>query len=347
MISLKSVSKHWEEFEIRNVSIDIPDGEFFVILGPTGAGKTFLLELIGGFHYPSSGNIIIKGKDVTNAPPQKRGAGFVYQDYCLFPHMDVFQNIAYGLKARKQDFSVIEDKVNATAELIGLKELLHRDVETLSGGEKQRVAIARAIIIEPDILLLDEPLSALDARTHDTLLSEIKNLHNKTKITIVYVTHNQTEAFMLADRIAVMQKGEIVQVGTPEEIFRNPKSEFVAKFVGVENLYRGVAKVAGDICRIDVNGVNFFSSNKYEGNVSISIRPEDIIISPEKFRSSARNVLEGKIKEIKDQGALIRVCVDCGIDIVAYITRQSFMDMQLNIGAKVYLIIKAQNVNVF
>ena len=345
MIKLEDVSKNWKNFSVKNINLEIKNGEYFVILGPTGAGKTLLLETIAGFHYPDTGRILIDDKDVSFLPPEKRKVGFVYQEFMLFPHKTVFENIAFGLKIRGE--KNIKNQVEGMADLVDVKNILHRYQKTLSGGEKQRVAVARALIIKPKLLLMDEPLSALDALTQKKLRDELKRIHSETGATTIHVTHDQEEALVLGDMIGIMDKGKIVQAGTPEEIFRKPETEFVANFVGAENIFTGAAEIKKDITEIKIKNVVLYSTHKKSGKVNISMRPEDIIISKEKMESSARNVLYGKVVEIEDKGAIIQLKVECGLPFVVVITRQSFLDLNINIGASVYLYFKAGNVHLF
>lgn len=232
MIRIRNLYKDWKEFALKNINLEIEQGEYFVILGPTGAGKTMLLETIAGFHIPDSGDVWIGGRDVTNLAPERRRVGFIYQDYSLFPHFTVEENIEFGLKLKKSASS--DANKNKTAEImdwLGVSHLAHRYPTTLSGGEQQKVAIARAVAVEPSLLLLDEPLAALDRRTRDYLRVELKRVKEELDITMVHVTHDQTEAMVLGDRVAVMMNGQIRQVGTPFEIFNKPLDEAIADFV--------------------------------------------------------------------------------------------------------------------
>ncbi len=345
MIKLESVSKKWKNFSVKNINLEIKNGEYFVILGPTGAGKTLLLETIAGFYYPDNGKIIIDKKDITFFAPEHRNIGFVYQDFMLFNHKNVFENIAYGLRVR--GIKNVEKKVEEMAQIVNVKHLLHRYPKTLSGGEKQKVAIARALIIKPELLLMDEPLSALDALTQKRLRDELKKIHSETKVTTIHVTHDQEEALVLGDRVGIMDKGKIVQTGTPEEIFRKPETAFVANFVGAENIFTGTAETRENITEIKIKNVVLYSTVRKSGKVNVSVRPEDIIISKEKMKSSARNVLSGNIVEIKDKGAIIQLKVECDLPFVVVITRQSFLDLNINIGSGIYLYFKAGNVHLF
>lgn len=239
LLVLKSLSKSWREFQIKNVNLEVRKGEYFVVMGPTGAGKTLLLQLIAGIHRPDSGKIILDNVDVTELPPEKRSIGYVPQNYALFPHMLVEDNIGYGLRIRGYLKDRIEERVHEISAKLRINHLLHRRVSTLSDGEQQRVALARALIIEPKILLLDEPLSALDPETKEEIREYIKEIRKILKFTAIHVTHDFVEAVDLGDRMAVMFNGEILQVGEPIEIINNPKSELIASFTGAKNLFKG------------------------------------------------------------------------------------------------------------
>jgi len=346
MIRIESLSKTWGDFSLKNICLEVREGEYFIVLGPTGSGKTLLLELIAGFYYPDKGRIFLKDIDITHLPPKDRGIGFVYQDYMLFPNMNVRDNIAYGIRAKGLEKEVAK-KVEKLANLLGISYLLDRYPSNLSGGEAQRVAIARALAIEPDVLLLDEPLSALDPNLRLEIRKELRKIHKKMRTTTIHVTHSREDAMMLGDKIAVMNEGEIIQVGDAQEIFRRPKSKFVAEFVGVENIFSGKAEREDGITLFHSEGITIQSSSNVIGDVHASIRPEDIILSLHKVESSARNCLKGRVTEIMDMGTIMRVMVDCGIPFAVNITRESCMEMGISIGKEVYLIFKAQNVNLF
>ena len=348
MIRIRNLYKDWKEFALKAINLEIEQGEYFVILGPTGAGKTMLLETIAGFHIPDSGDVWIGGRNVTNLAPERRRVGFIYQDYSLFPHFTVEENIEFGLKLNKSASS--DANKNKTAEImdwLGVSHLAHRYPTTLSGGEQQKVAIARAVAVEPSLLLLDEPLAALDRRTRDYLRVELKRVKEELDITMVHVTHDQTEAMVLGDRVAVMMNGQILQVGTPFEIFNKPLNEAIADFVGVENILSGTVRDnKSGVAEIEVDtGANIFAVSSYcEGKVKVFIRPEDIILAGSREESSARNCLKGRINEINDMGPLTRVRLDNSI--VVLITKQSRERLGLRIGAEVYVSFKATSVHV-
>jgi molybdopterin-binding protein len=347
MIRVEHISKDLGEFFLKDVSIDISDGEYLMILGPTGAGKTILLETIAGIYPPDKGKVYLNERDITNLPPRKRNIGMVYQDYMLFPHLNVEQNIKYGLSSKKIPKGEVSQKVDALANLIGVSHLLHRYPGTLSGGEQQRVAIARALIMEPEVLLLDEPLSALDSETRDKLREELRRIHSFTHTTMIHVTHSFDEAFLLGSQMAIMNNGEIVQAGEPSEVFRKPNCKFTAEFLGVINVYRGESVINNGLANVNIDGLKVASATTRGGEVYASIRPEDILISLKPFESSARNSFQGKIQDISDTGIIVRIKVDVGIPLVAAITRRSFLDMGLKLGMTVFLTFKAADVHVF
>jgi len=338
-----------KEFHLRQINLAIAAGEYFVILGPTGSGKTVLLETIAGLHQPRRGRILFSGQDVTNAPPEKRGIGFVYQDYALFPHLSVMENVAFGLKLRGVKRKTIKESVTSISRLVGIDPLLHRRPKTLSGGESQRVALARALVVEPQLLLLDEPLSALDPEMREELQRELARLHRQLGTTTLHVTHDFEEAVALGDRIAIMNKGQIVQVGSPEEIFRKPDSEFVARFVGVKNIFKGEVRPGESgykVLPLD-DGVEIVLITELSGQVHASIRPEDILIAREAIRSSAQNSFRGHITDIVDKGTVVYVTVRIPPEVTCMITKRSLKEMKLREGLKVHIAFKTAAVHVF
>ncbi|MDE4907630.1 ABC transporter ATP-binding protein [Methanogenium marinum] len=352
MLTIEHISKDLGEFILDDVSLTVEDGEYFVIIGPTGAGKTILLETIAGVYPPDSGTVVLDGRDVTFVPPRERNITMVYQDYMLFPHLTVAENIGFGLKNRKLPAEEISTKVAEVADIFGIGHLLHRYPDTLSGGEQQRAAISRAIVLEPSILLLDEPLSALDGQTRDRLRIELRRLHAKYKTTIIHITHNFEEVFSLASRVAVMHQGKMMQVGTPDEVFRHPNSEFIAEFVGVQNIFRGTCKTTEGLSEISVEGAentHIICSSLCTGNTNVTatIRPEDIMVSCTKLESTARNSFAGTITDVADNGSMVRISVDTGLPFIAAVTRQGWQSLEAEIGDTVYLTIMAQSVHIF
>ncbi|MEL7596680.1 MAG: ATP-binding cassette domain-containing protein [Clostridiaceae bacterium] len=235
MLRIEHLYKRLGDFQLEDIYLEIEQGEYFVILGPTGTGKSVILEIIAGLYKPDKGQIYFNGEDLSDEYPENREIGFVYQDYLLFPHLPVKKNIVFGLKQKKFTKSEIEKKLNEIISKFKIEHLLERYPSTLSGGEQQRVAMARALITSPKILLMDEPLSALDPSTKNEFLITLKKIHENRKNTVIHVTHDFNVALYLADRIAVMNDGAIVQVGTPEQIFKKPNSIFVANFIGMKD----------------------------------------------------------------------------------------------------------------
>ncbi len=246
-VKIDHVSKQFGDFvALNDIDFTIKQGEFFTLLGPSGCGKTTLLRILAGFENPDEGAVLFDDTNVVGLPPNKRQSNTVFQSYALFPHMTVFENVAFSLRLKKEDNAVVEEKVRKYLSLVQLEEHMYKKPNQLSGGQRQRVAIARALINEPKVLLLDEPLSALDAKLRSSLLVELDHLHDKIGITFIFVTHDQSEALAVSDRIAVMNKGNVLQIGTPFEIYENPATQFVAQFIGETNLFEStVVKCEG------------------------------------------------------------------------------------------------------
>ena len=273
-VELRNVLKEWDDFRLGIGELEVKDGEFLTLLGPSGCGKTTTLRMIAGFERPDRGEILFDGRPVNDLPPYERNIGIVFQDYALFPHMTVFKNVAFGLEMKGLPKMEIERKVRWALEVVGLTGFENRYPEQLSGGQQQRVALARALVVEPEVLLLDEPLSNLDAKIREKLRGEIKRIQRELGITTLYVTHDQEEAMAISDRIAVMNFGKVEQVGKPLELYYRPRTEFVARFLGLSNILTLQAE-NGRACLREL----CFDVGR-GGTVRVFFRPESVYITP-------------------------------------------------------------------
>jgi len=316
-VELVDIRKAYHGVEaVRRLNLRIEQGEFFSLLGPSGCGKTTTLRMVAGFVQPTEGRVLIGGQEVTALPPERREIGIVFQNYAIFPHMTVFDNIAYGLKMRKRDKRDIKRRVEASLDTVGLSGYGRRFQRELSGGQQQRVALARVLVIEPRILLLDEPLSALDKKLREEMKFWIKDLQQTLGITTLYVTHDQSEALTMSDRLAVMNAGAVEQVGTPREIYERPASRFVTDFIGESNILEGqVARVADGRVELAFAGHRVVAPRTRDvavgDRVSFAVRPENVRLGPVADGGST-NTLEGDLKSEAYQGALIRYEVEVG-----------------------------------
>ena len=320
---------------VNDVSLTVNKGEFFSLLGPSGCGKTTLLRMLGGFERPDSGRIYLEGRDITDLPPDQRRIHTVFQNYALFPTMTVWDNIAFSLKLAKVDKQEIEEKVDAILEMIKLSEHAWKYPHQLSGGQKQRVAIARALVDRPQVLLLDEPLAALDLKLRQHMLLELDTIHDRVGITFMYVTHDQGEAMSLSDRIAVINKGRIEQLDGPARIYEAPSSRFVASFIGDTNFFHGeIVSVDGDYCFIQAEGfpqIKAFNDKqlKVGQEVDLSVRPEKIRVTlapPSPDSGAAINVFPSTVKDIVYQGVYTKYWVKSSVlQISALVPHSRFL----------------------
>ena len=283
IIELKNISKNFEDQQVlKGIDLNIYENEFLTLLGPSGCGKTTLLRIIGGFEEPSNGQLIFDGKDISKVPPYKREVNTVFQKYALFPFLNVADNIAFGLNLKKMDKDVIEKKVSRMLELVGLDGFENRSIDSLSGGQQQRVAIARALVNEPRVLLLDEPLGALDAKLRKDMQTELKKIQKEVGITFIFVTHDQEEALSMSDTIVVLNDGVIQQIGTPMDIYNEPQNRFVAEFIGESNIIEG--NMIKD-CLVNFDGIDWECVDKgFKDNedIEVVLRPEDMdVVEPE------------------------------------------------------------------
>ncbi len=349
MIEIKDLSVNVGDFSLIDIDLQIDDQEYFVILGPTGAGKTVLLESLAGLHRCRAGTIWMDGTDMTSVPPEQRQIGYVPQDYALFPFLTVAGNITFGLRGRLNTKDVIKKKVDTLAHLLHLSNLLDRDVRTLSGGEKQRVALARALATSPRILLLDEPLGSLDVKTAKYLRLELRRLHEELGVSTIHVTHNLIEAEEMADRMAIINMGTVEQVGVPEEVFFDPRSETVADLIGTPNILDcdRVKSIGHGLVEAECGGISIILPLHDGGIKKIALFPRDIYISASKPPGPELNRFQGVVQDIQPFSSLTRLTVKVGNNqLLAELPKDIFEEMGITIGQEVFLILKLRRLRI-
>lgn len=347
MLRVEGLSKFYGEFALNNVSFTVNQGDYFMLLGPSGAGKSMILEVIAGLIKPDSGNIYLENIDITQKPIGGREVGLVFQDYAAFPHMSVYNNIAYPLRRKGVKGKRLHRRVIEFAEKLSINHLLNRNPQTLSGGEVQRVVLARTLALEPKVLLLDEPLSSLDVQLRVGLRSVLRQI-NREGTTIIHVTHDYEEAISLANRVAVVNNGIIEQCDTAEEIFQNPKSMFVAKFTGVRNFYS--AKIV-ETTEHKLRIIQMHSGQKICGYTDEVVGEDGFICFPESAVSvsktvsnqSAMNVFQGKIIDIFPQRFGYEITIDVGFKVMALVTWESINRLELQHDSEVWVSFKANS----
>ena len=320
-VQLKDVQKSYdgETLVVKEFNLDIYRGEFLTMLGPSGSGKTTCLMMLAGFEATTHGDIILEGRSINNLPPHKRDIGMVFQNYALFPHMTVFENIAYPLQMRKTGKAEIERRVAGALDMVQLGGFGHRRPNQLSGGQQQRVAVARALVFEPKIVLMDEPLGALDRQLREQMQYEIRHIHESVGVTVVYVTHDQGEALTMSNRIAVFDDGVVQQLATPGELYQEPRNAFVAQFIGENNALRGTVTGAhGGHCTVEAEGGHVIQAMAINidgvgSAATVSLRPERVIINPPE--GSVPNLFDGRVEELIFHGDHLRTRLRvCGHD---------------------------------
>jgi spermidine/putrescine transport system ATP-binding protein len=355
ILRFENITKRYgQNTVLDNVNISISSGEVFSLLGPSGCGKTTLLRICGGFETPDTGKVFLDGVDITDLPANKRAVRTVFQNYALFPHMTVWENIAFGLKATGVDAKTINEEIPKYLDLVQLKGFEKRKPGQLSGGQRQRVAIARALINRPKVLLLDEPLAALDLKLRQRMLIELDTIHDDVGITFIFVTHDQQEAMSISDHIAVLQAGKVEQIGTPPQLYEAPRTSFVAAFIGDTNFFSGtVEEVDGDYCTLVIDGfpsIRLYNDKKvHKGeNIHVSIRPEKFTLFPtpcEKTNANT-NILEGIVEEIIYLGSHTRYWIrvqDWRISLIKQHSGYTLDEKAIKWGDKVWLKFEADN----
>jgi molybdate/tungstate transport system ATP-binding protein len=348
MIRLDKLTVELGKFKLKDISLTVDKGSYFIIVGPTGAGKTVLLESIAGLNRIKNGAIWLNDMDITGLRPEKRDISIVYQDHALFPHFSVMDNILFGLRLQKKTKKELLAARDWLADLLDIGHLLDRRPDTLSGGERQKVALARALSTGPEVLLLDEPLSALDPETREVVQEELRKLHDALGNTIIHVTHDFEEAMVLGSRVGVIGEGQLKQVGTPEDVFRHPNSEFVARFVMARNVLTGTARKRDDgYTGFTVDGKELLSTAVFEGVCRAAIRPEDISMSPEQFPDTTPNCFAATVKKIVDKGSTLYITASIPPDLTCLVTRRFTENAGRITGRPIYITFPPSSVHLF
>jgi ABC-type sugar transport system ATPase subunit len=349
MIDIKGLTANIGGFSIRDINVSISDKEYFVILGPTGAGKTVFLECLAGLHKIKQGEIWVDSVNIIRQTPEQRGIGYVPQDYALFPFLNVDANIRFGLKNKKHIGQETEKHLEILAKLLGIKHLLSRDTRNLSGGEKQRVALARALATSPRILLLDEPLSALDVQTAKYLRMELRRIHNEMGVTTIHITHNHEEADELADRIAVMNDGKFIQTGKPDEIFFSPENKEVSRFIGSPNILfcNSSRQLIPGLIEVTCGEIKILVYHEEDEIEKIAIAPHDIYISNVLPPGPSVNRFQGRITEINVESAVTWLSVMVSnISLNVEIPSETAKEMGLVVGNQIHLILRLRKLKI-
>ena len=353
---MKEISKKFgSQIILKDLTLEIKAGEFHVLLGPSGEGKTTILKIIAGLISPDKGQVIFNNIVMNKIPPQKRKIGFLFQDFALFPHLNVYENIAFPLKTRGIRKTKIKKLVDKYLTLFKLNKHKYKYPHQLSGGEKQKVALARALIFSPKVLLLDEPLSHLDAWQRDELRKELKQIQTSTKITTIYVTHDQSDAIELADKISIIHKGRIEQTGKIEEIFYHPKSKFIASFIGIKNIFKGkvlkynhknIVKIYEKCLTKELNLIiNTYNSFEKGQKVYLCIHPENVLIEKQ---AKDENCFRGHIRELINQGPIICAILDInGLKVYSFITKEKQNELKLEKNRSIWVYLPKEHLIIY
>ena len=350
MIRTEEIRFHVGDFDLQDVNLDIARGEYFVLMGPPGSGKTVFLECLCGLRRIHHGRILIDGRDVTGLEPRERGIGYVTQNYALFPHLSVEDNISFGLRRRDVTRRRVREMVEDVSELLGILGLLRRSTRGLSGGERQRVALARAIVMKPKVLLLDEPVSALDESTREDVCCELRSLQRGLSITTIHVSHNREEAFSVADRAAVLRDGHLQQIGKMGELLRTPSNECVARFMRCENLLAGTAVGEGPTpgpSRIRADGMEFVIPVRAEGTVRFIVREEDVRLARDRDLTGGGDIeIPVRLIEALDRGAYFRVELKGAVRLISHLPRASFAELAAASGDELIATVRSGAIHV-
>ncbi len=350
MIRTEEICFHIGTFQLQRVNIEIPAGQYFVLLGRPGSGKTIFLECLCGLKKINSGRIFIDGRQVTNLEPRARNIGYVPQDYALFPHLSVERNIAFGLRVHGYQRKEVMTKVTETADMLEIRHLLQRRIYGLSGGEKQRVALARALVLQPKVLLLDEPVCALDEVTRQEVCAQLFRIQRQLGLTTIHVSHNLEEAFSVADRATILYQGVLQQVGSLNELLRKPNSEFVARFMRCENIFYGEVigqNAQSSNTQVKVGDIQLQILGQHSGELKFMIRPEDVLVfSGSQNVAKGENVVRSKLERWRDCGSYVKIELNGPLNLVAHITHATFAELQGKNRPVVIAVLGPENIHV-
>ncbi len=351
MISTDQLSCRIGDFHLHPFSLEIEQGQYFVLLGPPGSGKSIFLECLCGLKRIKSGRIHIDGRDVTDIEPRTRNIGYVPQDYALFPHLSVERNIAFGLRAHGINLRTISSKVVQTAEMLGIRHLLARGISGLSGGERQCVALSRALVLQPKVLLLDEPVCALDEATRQDVCAQLYRIQRQLGLTTIHVSHDLEEAFSVADQAGILNQGTLQQVGSMGQLFRRPRNEFVARFMRCENLFRGQvvqsAPPPQQGTMVNCGSAQLMAPGRHQGRIMFMIRPEDVLlVKPGPSRYGKNNEFPVKLIRAHDRGNYVRMDLKGPFDLVAHLPRTAFAELKAEHNSDLIAMLHTDNIHV-
>lgn len=350
MIRTDQLSFSIGDFQLRRFSIEVGDGQYFVLLGPPGSGKTIFLECLCGLKRIEAGRVYIDERDVTDLEPRVRSIGYVPQDYALFPHLSVERNIAFGLRAHNHNRRAISHKITQTAEMLGIRELLTRGISGLSGGEKQRVALARALVLQPKVLLLDEPVCALDEATRQDVCAQLHRIQRHLGLATIHISHNLEEAFSVAETAGILHKGILEQVGSMGQLLRRPQNEFVARFMRCNNLFEGRVVRPGpqpENTTIQCGRTKLVVQGQHQGQIKFIVRPENVLLSkPGQTAHKKNNELIVKLIRSRDCGSYVRVELKGPFDLIAHLSHAAFAELKAEHQSDLLAVLHTENIHV-